>query len=162
MHSSEAERYALRTATADDFEFLYALKRAAYRDHAAATYGPWDEQWQRDRFASRFDPAAVQIVVADGRDVGALAVEWDEDPVFLVGIEIAPDGRGRGIGTAVIRDVLDRALRLRKGVRLQVFKVNVRAMQLYERLGFRATGSTETHTLMATPLTRADSSYFRS
>jgi GNAT superfamily N-acetyltransferase len=147
-HSSEARPYALRTATADDFEFLHALKRAAYREHVVATYGAWDEQWQRDRLASRFDPAAVQIVVVDGQAVGQLVVVWDEDPVFLVAIELVPEVRGRGLGTAILLDVLDRARGKKKGVRLQVFEVNGRARRLYERLGFLTTGSTETHTLM--------------
>ncbi len=146
--TSDVGRYSLRTATADDFEFLFELKRAAYRDHVLATYGTWDDQWQRDRLASHFDPAAVQIVVADGRTVGELVVEWNEDPVFFAAIELLPEMRGRGIGTAVIQDVLERARGMGKRVRLQVFKVNDRARQLYERLGFRTTGSTETHTLM--------------
>jgi ribosomal protein S18 acetylase RimI-like enzyme len=108
-HSSDASPYALRTATADDFELVHTLKRAAYREHVLATYGTWDEQWQRDRLASHFDPAAVQIVVVGGRAVGELVVAWDADPVFLAGIELLPELRGRGIGTAIILDVLDPA-----------------------------------------------------
>ena len=148
QQTSDAGRYSLRTATANDFEFLYELKRGAYRDHVIATYGAWDDHWQRDRLASRFDPAAVQIVVVGGRAVGELVVEWDEDPVFLAAIELLPDMRCRGIGTAILRDVLDRAGGMGKGVRLQVFKVNDRATRLYERLGFGTTGSSETHTMM--------------
>lgn len=148
--SSEVVAYALRTAVELDFEFLYALKRSVYRDHVIATYGEWNDQWQRDRLASHFNPAAVQIVVVDGQAAGELVVQWDEDPVFLVAIELAPQCQGRGIGTAIINDVLDRARQQGKTVRLQVFKVNKRAIRLYERLGFQPYGATDTHKLMAT------------
>lgn len=144
--SSQAGPYALRTASQDDFEFVHALKRSGYREHVIATYGEWDEQW----LASRFDPAAVQIVVVEGRAVGELVVQWDADPVFLDAIEIMPEFRGRGIGTVIIRDVVARARREGKAVRLQAFKVNGRAIRLYERLGFREYGATATHKLLST------------
>jgi ribosomal protein S18 acetylase RimI-like enzyme len=146
--SSEAGPYSLRTASQHDFEFLHALKRSAYEEHVVATYGAWDDPWQRDRFAAQFDPPAVQVVIADGRAVGELVVQWHEDPVFLAAIEIEPELRGRGIGTAIIRDVVDRAGRQGKTVRLQVFKVNERAIRLYEKLGFRECGVTDTHRLL--------------
>jgi len=90
-------RYALRPATIADFEFLFALKRTGYRDHVVATYGEWDEEWQRNRFASHFDPAAVQVILLGGAAAGELIVEWEADPVYLVAIELLPELRGRGI-----------------------------------------------------------------
>lgn len=137
--------YALRPARADDFEFLFALKRSAHREHVIPTYGEWDEAYQRERYASRFDPADAKIVVVGGERRGELVVAWDEDPVFLAAVELVPEARGRGIGTAVIRDVLAAAQREGKDVRLQVFKTNVRARRLYEELGFRFTDETEHH-----------------
>jgi RimJ/RimL family protein N-acetyltransferase len=41
----------------------------------------------------------------------------------------------------LIRDVLSH----RRPVELGVFKINVRARRLYERLGFTVVGETETH-----------------
>ena len=139
-------RYGRRVATDDDFEFLYALKRDAYRDHVAATYGTWDESWQRDRFTASFDPGVVEVLIVGGERIGALRVNEAQDPVFLASIEVTPARRGQGIGTAVLEDLLARG----RPVRLQVFKVNEAARRLYERLGFAETGSTQTHILMST------------
>ena len=136
--------YGRRPATDEDFEFLYVLKRNAYRDHVVATYGKWDEPWQRDRFTASFDPGLIEVLIAGGERVGAVSVNEAQDPVFLAAIELTPAWRGRGIGTAVIQDLLARG----RPVRLQVFTVNEAARRLYERLGFTVTGATETHTLM--------------
>lgn len=141
-------RWSLRVAAQDDDEFIYALKRMAYAEHVASTYGEWDDAWQRTRFDDRFDPAATSIIVVDGRAVGEVAVDWDEDPVFLLGIELLPEVRGKGIGSEVLLWVLERAREREKAVRLQVFVVNSDARRLYERLGFRATGTSETHVQM--------------
>jgi ribosomal protein S18 acetylase RimI-like enzyme len=69
----------------------------------------------------------------------------------LLNIEIAPEFRGRGIGTGLIQDVLIRAAQRLLCVKLQVLKVNLPAQSLYERLGFRVTGETPTHLQMQSP-----------
>ena len=59
--------------------------------------------------------------------------------LLLDNIALAPELRNQGIGTIVIRDVLDIAKRRAIPVRLNVLKVNP-AAKLYERLGFVRTG----------------------
>jgi GNAT superfamily N-acetyltransferase len=141
-------QWSFRAATRSDYDLVYEMRRTAFIDHVLLTYGPWDEAWQRERFDAHFHPEKSSIIVSDGRDVGELVVEWDEDPVFLALLVLLPEARGRGIGTAVIWGVLDRARELGKAVRLQVFVVNPDARRLYERLGFRETGTNETHVQM--------------
>ncbi len=146
--SSALRPYRLRDATADDFELLFGLKRAGYRDHVVATYGAWDEAWQRERFTTKFDPKSVQVIVVDGRDVGALCVDEAADPVYLASIELAVEARGQGVGTAVIGDVIAQARARERGVQLQVFRVSPDAQRLYERLGFTIADTNDTHITM--------------
>ena len=127
---------------------MFALKRAAYRDYVVATWGKWDDRWQRERFTANFDPHAMQIIVVDGRDAGALHIDWQVDPVFLLGIELLPDLRRRGIGSEVIRDLLTETATRGTDMRLQVLKSNPAARRLYERLGFLVYGASATHDLM--------------
>ena len=77
----------------------------------------------------------------DGRAVGILRVSERESGVYIDQVEITPKYQGRGIGTALINDLLARG----HPVEFRVMKVNVDARRLYERLGFRASGDTETH-----------------
>lgn len=128
--------YSLRQATEDDFDFLYALHVSTIREAVVATWGPWDEGFQRKWFEDHWDPRPQQVIVVEGQDVGVLKLERYQDELFLALIEVAPAWQGRGLGTAVIRDVQAQAREAGVPVTLQVLKGNPRARQLYERLGF--------------------------
>jgi ribosomal protein S18 acetylase RimI-like enzyme len=87
--------------------------------------------------------------MVSGRDVGAIAVEWRDSDVVLTDIEILPECRGCGLGTAIIRAALTEARRRGLPVALQVLKGNP-ARRLYERLGFCVVEETQTHYHMRT------------
>jgi GNAT superfamily N-acetyltransferase len=143
-----APRYLLRDAQLSDLDFMYEVKREGMRSYVEATWGPWDDAAQRARFQNLFLPSADRVVVVDGRDVGTLSVEWSCDPVALAGIYLLAEVRGRGLGTAILEDVLVRARAMGRGVALRVLKANPRARALYDRLGFLGSGETETHVAM--------------
>jgi ribosomal protein S18 acetylase RimI-like enzyme len=143
-----APAHSLRAATHRDAAFIYGLRVAGLREYVAQTWG-WDDAVQAARFRAHFDPARYQVIVADGLNVGALAVEWRAGEVFLADIEVVPAWRGRGLGTAIVGAVLAEARRRRLPAALQVLKGNP-ARRLYERLGFRIVGETPTHYLMRT------------
>ena len=80
-------------------------------------------------------------MLVDGHAIGYLGVSERESATFIDQIEIVPNYQGQGIGTALINNVLARG----RPVDLGVLKVNDDARRLYERLGFRVIGETETH-----------------
>lgn len=133
--------FQLRPAKTTDFDFLYNLKVACLKEYVTATWG-WDEEFQRAHFARHFDLNHNQIITVNNHDVGQLQVEYRPDEVFLAGLYILPGYQRRGLGTAVIRELLREADQ--RPVQLQVLKVNP-ARHLYERLGFHVTGETDTH-----------------
>src|SRR5438067_4721946 len=110
------------------------------RDAIERTWGIWDEPWQRAYFEARFDPKAISVITLDGADVGVLWVERRPAELYIAEIEVAPEFQGRGVGTAVLADVLARARAEALPVTLQVLQANAGAGRLYERLGFRVTG----------------------
>lgn len=77
-----------------------------------------------------------EAIEVSGRRVGLLEVRPDGDVLDLRHLELLPEHQGAGIGTAVIRMVIDRARRAGKDVSLRVLHVNPRARALYESLGF--------------------------
>ncbi|HSM55082.1 MAG TPA: GNAT family N-acetyltransferase [Candidatus Sulfomarinibacteraceae bacterium] len=139
--------YSLRPATDDDYHFLYALHCATIRDAVEATWG-WDDAFQEAYFRERWDPAARQVVVVGGEDVGVLALEERDGNLFLALIEIAPPHQGRGLGTAIIRDLQEKARRQNRALALHVLKANRAARRLYQRLGFQTVEEREERFVM--------------
>ena len=138
---------SLRPATENDYDFLWWLHGATMRTYVAAIWG-WDEAVQWQFFQDRFDPARLEIIESAGEAVGYISVERHGEFIFLSAIEVAPEVQSQGIGTRLIRDLQDEAERQCIPLRLQVLQGNP-ARRLYERLGFAATGETETHIMMS-------------
>ena len=134
--------YQLRPAISDDFNFLYNLHKAAIRPSVEATWG-WDEVWQQDYFAQKFEANKRQVIVVDGQDVGVVMIEEREGAVYIGLIEVLPAFQGRGIGTAVIQNILQQAHAQNRPVMLHVLKTNEAGKRLYERLGFVVTAVEE-------------------
>ena len=134
------QQFEVRQATPGDRDTLYRIKRETIRPYVEQVWG-WDEELQERRFCESYDHTTTQVVVVDGLAVGLLRVSERESAVFIDQVEITPKYQSQGIGTSLINDLLARG----RPVELGVLKVNVDARRLYERLGFRVTGETETH-----------------
>ena len=133
-------QFSLRQATAGDCEQLYGIQSKAMKPYVEQTWG-WDEGFQQDRFRQGFDPDTTRVVLSNDREIGFLRVTEKKGVAFIAQIYIIPDYQGKGIGTALVREVLARNL----PVELSVLKLNTDARRLYERLGFRVNDESATH-----------------
>ncbi len=97
--------YTIRPATTADAAFLYELHVSAMRAVITATWG-WDEPWQQRHFAARFAPETIQIIQVAGESAGMLELENSQTEFFVGNLKLLPAVQGRGLGTAVLRDVL--------------------------------------------------------
>ena len=140
--------YALRPAQESDYEWLWELKRWTMRSYVEQTWGLWDDALQEEFFRENFSSETVQIISVDGHDAGLLNVERDKGEIFLANLQIHPSFQNRGLGSAVLRELLESASALKLSVRLQVLRVNVGAAKLYLRFGFISYNETSTHLLM--------------
>jgi len=127
--------YTVRQAVEADYDFLYELHKAAMREYVEATWG-WQEAWQQEYFAKKWDPRPRQIIQVRGRDAGVVVVETRQGEYYLALIELLPEFQGMGVGTAVLADFLHEAEARGLPATLHVLKTNGRARQFYERLGF--------------------------
>ena len=127
-------KYALRKSGESDFEFTFELNKTNMRRYVETLRG-WDDDAERDDMRRHFQPGEDRIIVVDGRDAGRLVVERFPDRINLKVIGILPRYQGRGIGTAIIRDILDEAREAKIPATLMVLNINP-AKRLYEKLGF--------------------------
>jgi GNAT superfamily N-acetyltransferase len=137
----------LRKASPNDSVFAYRVKRAAFKEYVEKVWG-WEEDEQQQLHVQRFGKHDFRIINSDGIDVGTMAVAVAPDCVNVHQMFLLPEHQGKGIGGECMALILEEARQLGLPVRLQVMKVNPRALAFYERLGFTRTGETDTHDLM--------------
>lgn len=128
---------ALRTAWDDDVAFARNLYFETMRGIVERLFG-WDQSREEKNFARFFKLDEVRIITADGQDVGWIQEQISERSINLGSFYVAPAMQGRGIGTQVLRMLLERAARESKAMTLAVVKINP-ARQFYEKRGFRTT-----------------------
>jgi ribosomal protein S18 acetylase RimI-like enzyme len=89
-------------------------------------------------FRQRWDVTQVRIVTLDGTDIGWLQSFVKDDALFLGQLFVDKSLRGQGIGTELVKGLIEEAASAGRAVTLGVVKTNP-ALRLYERLGFRTT-----------------------
>jgi ribosomal protein S18 acetylase RimI-like enzyme len=122
------------------------MHHQAFREVVERQFGPWNPALQDRLFAETWARGSFSIVLFDGQPCGYLWVAEHNDAVHVHEIVVAPAFQGRGIGTALIQQVLARADGRQVPVRLGTLHAN-RAASLYRRLGFSEVGRTPTHQL---------------
>jgi GNAT superfamily N-acetyltransferase len=126
-----AVNITLRDAIASDLEWLDSFHESLMRPYVELTH-----VWDKSKFRQSFNPTITSIIQYDRTDIGMLKVEASEDCIDLGDIQISREFQGRGIGTHLVKQVLERANQKRIPVRLRVLKGNP-VKELYVRLGFQ-------------------------
>lgn len=139
-----------RPATDDDSEYAKSLHHEAYREVVERQFGRWDESAQDGFFTDTWSVEAFDILLWDGAPCGYLSVEDHGEHLQVREIVVSPSHQRIGIGTAVLRSVIEQAAARGLPVVLEALHEN-RAIELYQRLGFVETGTGATHTQFRHP-----------
>jgi RimJ/RimL family protein N-acetyltransferase len=140
---------SVRPATLDDVDALVAmLVEVAGEGRWIGTEAPVDVEGRRDRMAREVEgeDAIVLVAEAGGAPVGQLGLHLARYGVADLGMVVAPGWRGRGVGTALLAEAVERARKAgAHKIALQVWPHNAAALALYERFGFRREGYLTRH-----------------
>ena len=101
-----------------------------------------DRAAQETGFKGQWDRTQVRIVVLDGVDIGWLQTVTLDDEFFIGQLFVDRPFQRMGIGTELMKRLIEEAEGAGQAVRLNVVKINP-ARRLYERLGFRVTHEDE-------------------
>ena len=134
---TQSHSVSLRPAEESDIPFLLDLRIKAMGGHYAAMGMTPSPEHLEARVRAGFEVA--QIVELEGRPVGLLKVQRPAGEWHVMQIQMTPEVQGQGIGSDLLKAVLEEARQAGVAVTLSVLKVN-RARELYERLGFVVTG----------------------
>jgi GNAT superfamily N-acetyltransferase len=134
----------LRPTSSSDHDFLLQLYASTREEELAQV--PWSDgeraaflrhqfQAQDRHYREHYPEASFDVVELDGVPVGRLYVARWADEIRIMELSLLPDHRGAGIGTRLVRSILDEAARAGKRTSVHVEQHNP-ARRLYERLGF--------------------------
>ena len=151
------EAVTLRNATSEDDPFLFRLY-CDTRRHEVRAWGWMPEQQEaflrmqfearRRSYAASYPSSSDRIICLQDAPIGRILVSNTVERLVLVDIALLEAHRNRGIGTLLIRQLIDDCDAYGRSLFLQVQRGN-RALSLYRRLGFPATGSDEMYIQMS-------------
>ncbi|MFE3073087.1 GNAT family N-acetyltransferase [Streptomyces sp. NPDC059247] len=132
--STYASGWTLRSAAATDIEMIAELRATVMRADLERL-GRYDEHRVRQRLRDSFSTRHTSIIMIDRELVGCVTVRPAEGRQWLEHFYLAPHRQGGGLGSAVLRTVLEKSDAQGATVGLNVLQGSA-ARRLYERHGF--------------------------
>jgi ribosomal protein S18 acetylase RimI-like enzyme len=128
-----------------DLPFLARVYASTRAEEIAVT--PWTDQQkaafldmqfhaQHTHYQQYYPEADWLVTMRAGEDIGRLYIERWPSQHCIIDIAFLPEHRGKGLGDALLRDLMEEAAAAGKAVSIHVEKYNP-AMRLYRRLGFK-------------------------
>jgi len=156
MATVMSARINLRPAVPADRDLLFRVYASTRVEELAAV--PWTGEQKRAFLLQQFDAqsrhwaeqygeADFRIIEVDGEPAGRFYVHRGAREIRLVDIALLPEHRGAGIGTELLRELLEEARSSGRPVTLHVEVFNP-ARKFYERLGFHAVEDRGAYVLM--------------
>lgn len=156
-HAMSAPAISLRPASDADRALLLAVYASTREQELALV--PWSEQQKAAFVAQQFDAQdrhyraqytegmTYDVVLVDGEPAGRLYVGRWPGELRIVDVALLPAARGAGVGTRLLRALLDEAAADGRSVTIHVEPANP-AKRLYERLGFELVSDGEIYQFM--------------
>lgn len=146
----------LRPIGPDDYDFLVEVYGSTRAEEMALV--PWTMEQQQafvrsqfaaqqDHYTKTYPTASYDIIMSDSRPVGRLYVARLDQEVRIIDITLLPAERNAGIGSYLIKQLLDEANRAGKVTRIFVEEFNP-SRRLFERLNFSLSEQHGIHMLL--------------
>ena len=114
----DRQTVTFRPVREDDTDFLFRLYCSTRQEEMQAVSWPEEmkEQFMRMQFTAQtayydeqFDRDGFTIIEQDARPIGRLYVHRDSEDIHIIDIAFLPETRGGGLGTVLLREILDDA-----------------------------------------------------
>ena len=143
-------RYELRTAKKKDLEFLFEVSTIAMLQVRRVNKPNFQPNLEEEfkEYTKKFIPEKIKVIQFEKTDVGRLRVVRTSDEIYIGGIQILPKYQNKGIGSAILEDLVKESEKLKLPIKLEVAKVNKRGKKFYESFGFVTVGERGTDWIM--------------
>lgn len=138
------KKITLRPVTPADEEFLLSVYASTRAEELARV--PWSKEQkdafvrmqfvaQQQHYPAQHPHANHDVISAEGVPVGRIYLDRSSERLHILDITVLPQHRSAGIGSKVLRQVLDEAARWNVPVTIYVESFNP-SLRLFQRLGF--------------------------
>lgn len=111
------------------------VQQAPWNDEQRREFLKMQFQAQHQHYQQHYAEAEYQIIEIDDLAAGRLYLDDREDEIRIVDIALLPEYRNTGVGTEILKGILEQAKIKAVPVSIHVEKNNP-ALKLYQRLGF--------------------------
>ena len=146
----------LRRSTDADYDFMRVLyhstreeemKHFPFTEEQKVQFLDWQFECQWSHYREHYPSCDRRVVEIGGRAIGRLLVDrWPEE-IRVVDIALVAEWRGNGIGSMLMKEVLEEGRETGKKVSIHVEAFNP-AQSLYRRLGFQQVATSGAYVLM--------------
>jgi len=135
----------LRPVDGNDTDFLFSVYASTRAEEMARVdwIAEQQEAFLRMQFRAQtqfyienYPGAEFQVIMLNDQPIGRLYIHRREDEIRIMDIAVLPAHRNAGIGSSLLRDILEEGKNLNLPVTIHVEQFNP-AMRLYQRLGFQ-------------------------
>jgi ribosomal protein S18 acetylase RimI-like enzyme len=123
--------FNIRKATNEDLDLTFKIKKNALQEYLEMLWG-WNEKAQKDFHKKEFKKDHFQVIELQNESIGYLEIVPLSDHIFLANLMILQRFQGQGMGKIIMQDLIKNNSK----IVLEVLKVNQRAIQFYQGLGF--------------------------
>jgi ribosomal protein S18 acetylase RimI-like enzyme len=123
--------FNIRQATEEDLTLTYKIKKNALQEYLEMLWG-WNDISQREFHQEEYKKEHFQVIELQNEAIGYLETIPFDDHIFLANLMILKQFQGQGIGKIIMEDLI----RNYPNIHLEVLKVNHRAVEFYQDLGF--------------------------
>lgn len=128
----QKSRIEILGATDGDVKEIAALEKACFSS-------PWSESALRETMAG--ETAVFLVAKIEGKVCGYIGAYYVMDEGYITNVTVSPAYRRRGVGRALIKELISRAEDLKLSfLTLEVRVSNLAAIALYSSLGFSKVG----------------------
>lgn len=149
---ASAERYGNASGEdrQNDSAFCDALTRAVMGEYVEKIWPNNPGMMGEYMYRNRLNLSTTQIIQAQGKPIGRIAIQINDDCIKLDNLQLMPEYQKKGIGSEIMRQLIAFSKEEQKPIHLLVLENNP-AIHLYERCGFTAVGEKDHRIIMQRP-----------
>ena len=136
---------AMRLATREDLDLIVPVHARTAFEESGINPLDVDPQGFTDRCARRIEKGQTWVWIEDGTLIFKAEIIADTpEVVYLEGVDVNPDERGKGYGTRCVSHLCRQLLERTESISLLVNEKNARAGEFYRKVGFNLLGYYDT------------------